>query len=1415
MSPELSDASLTHILVVDDVPENVGILSKILESQGYKVQVADSGPMALTLVLASSPDLILLNMTLAGVDNYQVCKQLKGDDFTCDIPVIFILDDLANKVKAFTVGGADYITYPLEKVEIITKIEYQLKLRSLQGQLQQERKNHQETTKWLKIIERAIAESTNGIAIADAQAPDNPLVYVNQGFERITGYRAEEVLGKNCRFLQGKTRDQSDLGVIRKALNTQEPCHVLLQNYRADGTHFWNELNISPVHDQTGKVTHYIGLQNDVTDRVAVEEALQRSQSRLAEAEKLAHLGYWSFDLRSQSITWSEEVFRIYGLNSNHPPTYEQLMEQTHIDDWPEFEKNVAKSISQGIPYQHEIRIFRPKGEMRYTLGKGKVLRDQNGQIIRIFGTVQDITERKQVENALWESQKFLQLIIDTIPQAIFWKDRDLNYLGCNLSFSRFVGLNSTEDVIGKTDYDLPWEPTEANWYRQCDRQVIDTNKPEYRFLETMVRQDGDQRWIETSKIPLHNHHSEVVGVLGTFEDITEQRQIEEALWERETLLQTLGNNLDQGVIYQLIQKPDGSFNFSYISAGIERLVGVTPEAIIANPQILYDLMIDSDRQLYNQLLSASSHSLSGFDLQMRKRTPNGAIQWSQLRAVPRRLQDGCTTWDMLEMDITNLKQVEQQLAQRETQLRAIFEQAAVGINQADIKSGLFIRANQHFCELLGYREDELYQKTFKEVTHPEDLQKSSPLIEQLHRGEIDSISLEERYLHKNGTAIWTQVSFSLIYDSEGEAICHLAIVVDISDRRRAEEALKYSQARLESIATNIPGAIYSYVARAKDAFWFEYISEGCRELFELEPEQVLADANILFKQIHPEDYNIYYHKLVKSIVDLTSFSHEWRHILPSGKIRWILGNSRPERRENGDIFWHGVVLDVSDRKKAEEELLRAKEVAEAASQAKTTFLTNMSHELRTPLNAVLGFTQLLNYGDNLTPHQHNNLNIIQRSGEHLLGLINDILDLSKIEAGRVTLSAEDFDLWRMLDELKDLFSLKASQKNLYLDFVYSSNLPQYIRSDRLKLRQIMINLIGNAIKFTERGRIIITASHQYQYSSEKICSLKLSVSDSGVGMTPEEIEQLYQPFFQAQAGINSQEGTGLGLTICQKYLQLLGSEMKIYSEVGKGTTFEFSINVITLDYKPGETSSIIHYTTRANSETYPKITNDQNHHRILIVEDQSYNRQLLYQILSPLGFEIQQATDGEQAIDVWENFCPHLIWMDLRIPLIDGYEVTREIRRREKSQGLSISSPERTIIIALTASAFTEERILAMEVGCDEFVHKPIEVSKIMTYIAKFFGNQYHLSETRQEVESISPDVDKIANQLAEMPLKWRSALADAVMTLNEPEMNSLIEEISPQASELAIALRQCAENFDYESIWEMLEVQPDLNLG
>ncbi len=543
-----------------------------------------------------------------------------------------------------------------------------------------------------------------------------------------------------------------------------------------------------------------------------------------------------------------------------------------------------------------------------------------------------------------------------------------------------------------------------------------------------------------------------------------------------------------------------------------------------------------------------------------------------------------------------------------------------------------------------------------------------------------DSLQTFEQTLAINHNTCHEEVS--VVPCGTGEV---LLVVRDVTERQNAAIALQCSEARLRAIASNLPGVIYT-LARDADGHWhFEYMSDACRELFEVDAAAIMADASLLTARIHPGDRPLYEQRVAASETQMLPFSHEWRQVLPSGQIRWLLGNARPERRPDGSMVWNGVVLDITARKQAEADLqaseatnralLRAipdllirirrdgqrlaffgsdtmltfgeadrhlnepignqlppelaqrrlaaiqaalatgqlqtdeyeiviagephyeesrivpvnedevlvmvrdmterqqaatdlrvaRDAAEAANRAKSAFLANMSHELRTPLNAVLGFAQLLADSDNLTAVQQHNLDVIQRSGQHLLDLIDDILDLSKIEADRVSVESEAFDLYQLLDELQTMFQLRADQKRLQLCFYRAPDLPRYIRSDRRKLSQIAINLLSNALKFTPQGQVTLAAERldggPDTDDSDRACLL-FSVSDTGIGIDPAEIGDLFDPFVQAAAGRQHAEGTGLGLAISRRYVQLLGSELELASQVGQGSTFQFELEV-------------------------------------------------------------------------------------------------------------------------------------------------------------------------------------------------------------------------------------------------------------
>jgi predicted ATPase/signal transduction histidine kinase/DNA-binding NarL/FixJ family response regulator len=516
---------------------------------------------------------------------------------------------------------------------------------------------------------------------------------------------------------------------------------------------------------------------------------------------------------------------------------------------------------------------------------------------------------------------------------------------------------------------------------------------------------------------------------------------------------------------------------------------------------------------------------------------------------------------------------------------------------------------------------------------------------------------------------------------------------------------------------------------------------------------------------------------------------------------------------ENAQLY-ASVEQKVKDRtlelQIAKQEAERAKEASEKANRAKSEFLANMSHELRTPLNAVLGFSELLHRDPSTLPEQRKKLGIINRSGEHLLTLINDVLTMSKIEAGRTTLHETSFELEALISSIHEMLSMKAISKNLTFEVEYSQGMPRFIHADEGKLRQVLINLLGNSIKFTQQGSVKLRVSQtDAEKNMVKICpsgqtaaSLTFEVEDTGPGIAPHELKDLFEAFAQTETGRQSQEGTGLGLPISRTFVQLMGGDIRVKSMLGQGSCFSFDIQVCCLQKIPTSSKTLGNVIGLASGQLA---------YRILVVEDRWENQQVLVDLLESVGFEVQVASNGKEAIALWQTNPPHLILMDLQMPVMDGKEATLAIQ--QQAAQLQQKPP---FIVAITANTFEETCPETLEVGFDDFVHKPFQAEALLETIAKHLGVQYLREGNLQNLGielQIDPDIisdSAISRDLQQLPQKWIKQVYLAASELDESKLKGLIEEINAEYPAIANTLLNLLNNFRFDKIVNLVQLNP-----
>jgi PAS domain S-box-containing protein len=583
-------------------------------------------------------------------------------------------------------------------------------------------------------------------------------------------------------------------------------------------------------------------------------------------------------------------------------------------------------------------------------------------------------------------------------------------------------------------------------------------------------------------------------------------------------------------------------------------------------------------------------------------------------------------------------------------------------------------------------------------------------------------------------------------------------------------------------------------------------IDDGWLGILGYKPGEIKMDTDTWWSWVHPDDQPKQAKAFMEHLEGRTPYYHveEYRARSKSGDWVWILDHGKLVEwdADGKPLRLVGIHLNITERKLAEEklrqyqdqleetveqrtaELLLARDEANAANKAKSDFLANMSHELRTPLNAILGFSAMMRREPELTEGQCEKLDIINRSGNHLLTLINDVLEIARIEAGRVQLENSPFDLGAMVRDVTDMMRIRAEDGGLQLLVDQASRFPRYIVGDEARLRQILINLMGNAIKHTQEGGVTLRLGTK----KNKATHLLIEVEDSGVGIAPEDQERIFEPFVQlSEHGIS--KGTGLGLTITRQFVQMMNGNINLESIPGTGSIFR-----VDLPLNEARESDITQQ-LQAEMRDVTGLAMGQPKYRILIVEDQKENQLLLYKLLESVGFQVKIAEDGAQGVTLFQSWHPHFIWMDRRMPVLDGVEATRRIR--ELPGGKEVK------IVAVTASAFAEQCNEMLAAGMDDYVRKPFRASEIYDSLAKHLGVKYlykDVSMAQEQDTSLTPEM------LSGLPEALLGELKEALESLDAERIEAVIQKVAKHDQTLQGKLIHFTENFDYPSILRAL---------
>lgn len=937
----------------------------------------------------------------------------------------------------------------------------------------------------------------------------------------------------------------------------------------------------------------------------------------------------------------------------------------------------------------------------------------------------QEVSTRKQTEIALQRSEELYRAIFEQVAVGIVESDyKNGHIVRVNPKMCELTGYSESE-LLSKTIFGIthPGDSLKTvAFVQQLKTGKINNFSLEKRY----IKKDGSFFWARLTVCPVKRDSGEIISSVAVIQDITRRKEQEKQLLESQQRYQTLAMAAPVGIF-----RTDAVGNFSYVNEYWSQITGLS--SIAAMGQGWQNAIHPEDRQKVWQQWQNAIENRSSFSAEYRFVSAQNSDKNQEIWVFSKAIAEFAP----------------------EDEPYFTFESRY---------SSLPSRS-----ELLGY------VGTITDITQLKESQKS--LAKQLQREQLLGHITQEIRRNWDISAI-TQTAATQIGKVFQVSCCFIHNYI-IDFEPKIPVIAQYFSPDISPVELEIP---------VKGNFYAETV---------LSQDSAMAIPDVYAQPLPESIQQIFRENELKSMLLVrTSYQGQPNGIICLNQCdrnrKWTQDEIElleAVARQMGIAIAQAQLLEKEQQQRQELylnnlALTKAKQDAEVANQAKSQFLAHMSHELRTPLNAILGFSQVMARDTSLKNSQQEHLTIINRSGKHLLNLINNILDLSKIESGRIVVQEDHLDLDDLLSGIEKMFQLQAEARGLQLTLEIHPDVPRCITTDGLKLRQIIINLLNNAIKFTSQGEVNLQVKCQNQQF------LIFKIIDSGAGIAQAELTRIFEPFEQSSTGKQSGEGTGLGLAICRSLIKLLGGMLEIESVVGEGTTCLFQI--------PLKIPDLTNPNTSTNSQPNIAIAQLLEQHNILVVDDNLDNCRLLNDLLTQIGFTVKEAYNGQQAIEMLTNWNPDLILMDLSMPVMDGYQATTIIKNND--------STKQTKIIATTASVIQEEKDKILAMGCDDVISKPFELEELLNAIAKNLNisNLDYQDNSNNNLYSVVSLVNTTMDleELEQLPREWLQKLHYAAISANEREIYLLIEQMSPENLALAHKLKTMVSNFALEGI-------------